>query len=191
MPPAMEAIIKDGVRINGFICPGHVAAITGSKAFNFIAEKYRLGCVITGFEPVDIMQSILMLIHQVNRHNPEVEIQYRRAVSASGNKLAQDFMNEVFEECDVNWRGFGIIPRSGLKLKKEYERFDIEKTIPVNIKYQDDNVLCICGDILRGLRIPADCSLFAKRCVPENPVGACMVSNEGACNTFYKIREDE
>ena len=191
MPPAMEAIIKDGVRINGFICPGHVATITGSAAFDFISEKYRFGCVITGFEPVDILQSILMLIRQVNLRIPKVEIQYSRAVSVSGNKLAQHYMNEVFEDCDVTWRGFGVIPESGLKLRKKYERFDIEKILPVNIKYKDDNVLCICGNILRGLKIPTDCSLFAKKCIPENPVGACMVSNEGACNTFYKIREYE
>jgi hydrogenase expression/formation protein HypD len=186
MPPAMEVIIKKGIALNGFICPGHVATITGSSAFNFIPQKYNIGCVMTGFEPVDILQSIYMLVNQVNNNSPGIEIQYKRAVTGEGNLLARKLMNDVFILCDVPWRGFGSIESSGLRLRKEYERFDAEKVIPVKIKKQKDNLLCICGDILRGIKTPVDCTLFAKTCIPENPVGACMVSGEGACNSFYK-----
>jgi hydrogenase expression/formation protein HypD len=188
MPPAMEAIIKEGVRLDGFICPGHVAAITGSGIFNFIPEKYNLGCVVTGFEPADLLQSVLMLIHQVNNRAPEVEIQYNRVVTEGGNKLARKILNEVFEPCDVQWRGLGIIPWSGLALKKEFRKFDIEKSIPLNIMERQENERCICGDILRGLKKPPDCQLFGGVCSPENPVGACMVSEEGSCNTYHKYR---
>jgi hydrogenase expression/formation protein HypD len=188
MPPAMEEIIKEGVRLDGFICPGHVATITGSGIFNFIAEKYNLGCVITGFEPTDILQSILMLVNQVNAKTPKVEIQYNRAVTEKGNIIAQRHLSQVFEPCDEQWRGFGVIPGSGLKLRKEYEKFDAEKIMPVDIKFSEEDVLCICGDILRGIKTPEDCSLFAEICTPENPAGACMVSNEGACNNSYKYR---
>ena len=188
MPPAMEAIIKEGVNLDGFICPGHVATITGSAVFNFIPEKFNLGCVITGFEPSDILQSILMLIRQVNRNTPKVEIQYSRAVTVNGNSIAQRHLSEVFEPCNAQWRGFGVIPSSGLMLRKDFERFNVENNIPVRINFQEDNELCICGEILRGLKTPDDCPLFADICFPENPLGACMVSNEGSCNTYYKYR---
>ncbi len=188
MPPAMEAIIKEGVNLDGFICPGHVATITGSAVFNFIPEKFNLGCVITGFEPADILQSILMLIRQVNRNTPKVEIQYSRAVTVNGNSIAQRHLSEVFEPCNAQWRGFGVIPSSGLMLRKDFERFNVENNIPVRINFQEDNELCICGEILRGLKTPDDCPLFADICFPENPLGACMVSNEGSCNTYYKYR---
>jgi hydrogenase expression/formation protein HypD len=188
MPPAMEAIIKEGVRLDGFICPGHVAAITGSAIFNFISESYNLSCVVTGFEPSDILQSILMLIKLVNQNTPKVEIQYNRAVTMYGNSIAQRLLNEVFEPCDTSWRGLGSIPLSGLILKKHFEEYNIENKIPVKIIDREDNEQCICGKILRGLEKPEDCPLFADICSPENPVGACMVSNEGACNTWYKYR---
>jgi hydrogenase expression/formation protein HypD len=191
MPPAMEAIINGGVKLDGFICPGHVATITGSDAFNFIAEKHDLSCVIAGFEPADILQAILMLIQQVNRNDPGVEIQYNRAVTHSGNIIAQKLLGQVFGPSDEQWRGFGVIPGSGLKLRKEYEKFDAEVMMPVNIRSDEEDTLCICGNIMRGLNTPEDCNLFAGVCVPENPVGACMVSNEGACNTWYRYRQYE
>ena len=191
MPPAMELIIKDGVRLDGFICPGHVATITGSDTFNFIPQKFSLGCVIAGFEPVDILQSILMLVRQVNRQSPEVEIQYNRAVTHAGNTIALRHMYRIFEPCDVQWRGFGVIAGSGLKLRKKYEQFNIEKMLTITIPANEENSSCICGDILRGLKTPEDCILFAGKCVPEDPTGACMVSNEGTCNTWYKYRHKE
>jgi len=191
MPPAIEAIIKDGTRLNGFICPGHVAVITGASAFKFIPEKYNLGCVITGFEPTDILYAILMLVNQANRNTPCVEIQYSRAVNADGNKIAQKYLSEIFEFSDTLWRGFGVIPASGLKLGKKYESFDAEKRFPVNVVFHEGSEACICGEILRGLKTPADCTLFGSTCLPETPAGACMVSDEGACNTYYKYKINE
>ncbi len=186
MPPVMEAIVMDGIKIDGFICPGHVAAITGSEIFRFLPVKYKLGCVIAGFEPTDILQSVRMLIRQVNAKSPDIEIQYSRVVTPVGNLIAMDQLNKVFEPCDDNWRGFGNVPASGLRLKKDFEELDAGKRIPVTVKQHRDNPLCICGDILRGLKKPENCSLFRKTCIPENPVGACMVSAEGACNTYFK-----
>jgi hydrogenase expression/formation protein HypD len=191
MPPAMESVIREGVNLNGFICPGHVAAITGSSIFNFIPERYNLGCVVTGFEPVDLLQAILMLILQVNQNTPKVEIQYNRAVTTGGNSVAKRHLTDVFEPGDEYWRGFGIIPLSGLRLRKKYEKFNAETRIPVKTHFIEENELCICGEILRGLKTPDECPLFSDICSPGNPVGACMVSDEGACNTFYKYRPDE
>jgi len=188
MPPAMETIIKEGTGLDGFICPGHVAAITGSAIFDFIPTKYKLGCVVTGFEPADILQSILMLVLQANSNTPRVEIQYSRAVTATGNLIAQKHLSAVFEPCDVAWRGFGVIEGSGLELRKEYDKFNIRIMMPVDIQSPEEDDLCICGDIMRGKKTPEDCALFAGKCLPENPVGACMVSNEGTCNTWYKYR---
>lgn len=191
MPPAMEAIAKEGIRLDGFICPGHVAAITGSDMFNFLPERYNLGCVVTGFEPTDLLQAILMLIRQVNRKSPGVEIQYSRAVTPAGNSIALRELSDVFELCDERWRGFGVISDSGLRLRNEFENLDAGKQLPANIPIREENKACICGEILRGLKKPDDCKLFRKVCNPENPVGACMVSPEGACNTFFKYLANE
>jgi hydrogenase expression/formation protein HypD len=190
MPPAMEAIVKEGTRINGFICPGHVAAVTGSSIFSFLPEKYRLGCVVTGFEPTDLLQAVLMLVEQVNSKIPKVEIQYRRAVTVAGNPLAQKNIKEVFVASDAYWRGFGTIPASGLVPGRKYEKFDAEISLPVKVKSHAENEICICSEILRGLKNPGDCPLFAEICSPENPVGACMVSGEGACSTWYRYRRE-
>lgn len=190
MPPAMEVILREGTKIDGFICPGHVAVITGSSAFEFIARKYGLACVVTGFEPTDILSAVLMLIRQVNSGRPSVEIQYRRAVSVSGNVKAQGFMNEVFEPADVEWRGLGVIPLSGLRLRDTYRRFDAV-AFPVELPESTRANGCICGDILRGVSRPPDCALFAVLCTPDNPEGACMVSEEGSCNSWYKYNSHE
>ncbi len=190
MPPAMEAIVKEGTMLDGFICPGHVAAITGSSIFDFLPKEYGIGCVITGFEPTDLLQSLLMLTQQVNSKSPKVEIQYNRAVTVSGNQTAQQYMSEVFEKCDAYWRGFGVIKSSGLTLVKDFERFSAGNFMPVTISHHEDDELCICPEILRGLKEPGECPLFAKTCSPENPVGACMVSPEGSCNTWYKYKVD-
>jgi hydrogenase expression/formation protein HypD len=191
MPPAIEEVISDGVSLNGFICPGHVAAITGSSIFNFISEKYKLGCVVTGFEPVDLLQSILMLIRQVNNGSPKTEIQYTRVVTDAGNRIAKDLINEVFILSDIRWRGFGNIKSSGLNIREKYERYNAERIFPVNIKSGKENSNCICSQILRGKKLPPDCSLFSEICDPQNPVGACMVSEEGACNVYFKYNSNE
>ncbi|MFZ2286618.1 MAG: hydrogenase formation protein HypD [Bacteroidales bacterium] len=186
MPPAMEAILGEGTHIDGFICPGHVAVITGSQAFDFIPRNYGLACVVTGFEPTDILSSVLMLVRQVNDRKPSVEIQYSRAVSSEGNTRAQGYMNEVFEPADVEWRGLGVIPLSGLRLRDRYRRFEAADAFPVQLPVVRETNRCICGDILRGKSIPSDCRLFATACTPDHPEGACMVSDEGSCNTWYK-----
>ena len=188
MPPAIETIIRDGTDLDGFICPGHVATITGSSIFKFIPEKYNLACVVTGFEPADILMSILMLVRQVNINAFKVEIEYSRAVKPDGNTIARRHMDSVFDRCNSSWRGFGPIPESGLTLNKEYERFNAEEIIPVSVTSRQENELCICGKILRGAFSPPDCPLFANICSPNNPLGACMVSNEGTCNSWYRYR---
>jgi hydrogenase expression/formation protein HypD len=190
MPPAMEAIIKDGTSVDGFICPGHVSVITGSLAYEFIPRKYNIACVIAGFEPVDLMLTVLMLINQVNRKKPVVEIQYNRAVTENGNELAKRYMQSVFETCDARWRGLGTISGSGLKLRKEFGNFDAERILsPASVSTEDEGS-CICGEILKGIKTPGDCPLFGTICTPDNPEGACMVSGEGACNSWYKYRDN-
>jgi hydrogenase expression/formation protein HypD len=186
MPPAMRAVVDGGTRVNGFICPGHVSAITGSRIYMFLPREFGIGCVIAGFEPVDILYSVLLLVRQINRDEPRVEIQYKRAVRPEGNLRAVKIMNQVFTESDDWWRGFGIIPCSGLQLREEFEEYDAWKFFHVIPREQPDEGSCMCGDILRGKYTPADCPLFGTACTPGNPAGACMVSSEGACNTFHK-----
>ncbi len=186
MPPAMEMILSEGARLDGFICPGHVAVITGAAAFEFIPRNYGLACAVTGFEPADIMLAVLMLIRQVNRGKPQVEIEYARAVSTTGNTMAGRYMHEVFEPGDTEWRGLGIIKWGGLKIRERYSRFDADIVFPVDIPEQEAETDCICGDILRGVSTPSDCPLFATACTPDHPQGACMVSAEGSCHTFFK-----
>jgi hydrogenase expression/formation protein HypD len=191
MPPAMEMLLREGTRIDGFICPGHVAVITGSAVFDFIPRRYGLACTVTGFEPADIMLAVLMLIRQVNSRKPKVEIEYRRAVSSEGNKMAQRYMREVFEPGDAEWRGLGVIQSGGLNIQERFRRFDAGIVFEVPTPAPVSETACICGDILRGISTPSDCPLFATACTPDNPQGACMVSEEGACNTFYKYNFHE
>jgi hydrogenase expression/formation protein HypD len=186
MPPAMEALIDEGVNIDGYIGPGHVSTITGSGMYQGISEKFNVGVVISGFEPVDLMQAILMLVRQIETGKPKVEIQYKRVVRPGGNTKAKALMSEVFELRDDWWRGLGILPFSGQHLKKKYERFDAEKVFDVVIEKTVEPKGCICGEILKGIKTPKDCKLFAGVCTPQNPVGACMVSGEGACQAYYK-----
>lgn len=186
MPPAMEILIDNEVNINGYICPGHVSVITGSAIYNPIVEKYGLGCVITGFEPVDLLQGILMLVKQYELKKPQVGIQYKRAVKHQGNKKALELLNEVFDSKDDWWRGLGNVPQSGFKLKKKYKKFDAELHFDIEIPESKEDKGCICGEILKGLKLPTECKLFGKVCNPENPVGACMVSSEGSCQAYFR-----
>jgi len=186
MPPAMKALLEGKeVNINGFICPGHVSAIIGSQPYYFITTQYKIPCVVCGFEPLDILQSIYMLVKQIEDGKAEVEIQYERAVKPEGNKIAMDKINEVFEVVDSDWRGIGNIPFSGLEIKDKYEKFNARK-FEVQIEETKESKRCRCGDVLRGVIIPSECSLFRKVCTPENPQGACMVSTEGTCAAYYK-----
>ena len=186
MSPAMEALIDEGVKIDGYIGPGHVSTITGSAMYRDIAQKYKLGVVISGFEPVDLLRAIYMLVLQIENHNPKVEIGYRRVVRPEGNPKARAMVAEVFELRDDWWRGLGILPKSGLGLNKKYTRFDAEKMFPVDIEETKEPAGCICGEILKGVKSPKNCKLFATVCTPQDPVGACMVSSEGACQAYYR-----
>jgi hydrogenase expression/formation protein HypD len=188
MPPAMGALIDEGVKIDGYIAPGHVSTITGSGMYEPLVKKYGVACVISGFEPVDILQSILMLINQCEQKKPSVEIQYSRVVKPEGNLRAQAVMDEVFELRDDWWRGFGILPMSGLALKANFRQFDALEHIPIEVEATREDKGCICGAILKGVNTPADCKLFAKVCTPSDPVGSCMVSHEGACHAHYKYQ---
>ncbi len=187
MPPAMRLLAEDKeVNIKGFLCPAHVSAIIGIKSYADICEKYNIPCVIAGFEPLDVLQSILMLVRQVKSENSEVENQYNRVVKASGNVRALRLIEEVFSIKDSEWRGIGVIPKSGLILSKRYAGFDIEKNMDLPEPETSIDRGCICGNVLKGIKTPPDCKLFSKKCNPDNPYGACMVSSEGACAAYYK-----
>jgi len=189
MPPVMKALVQDGVKIDGFIAPGHVTAITGTGIYRDLPETFGLGVVVSGFEPVDMMQAILMLVRQIEAGKPGVEIQYQRVVQQEGNLKALKILNTVFRLADDHWRGLGMIPLSGMKLRPRFSAFDIEKVMPLGVPVAAEPKGCICGLILRGLKKPTHCRLFAKKCTPADPVGACMVSAEGTCATYYKYRE--
>jgi len=185
-PPVIRTLLDSGeVNIQGFICPGHVSAITGSHAWEFIAKEYMIPCVVTGFEALDILQSVDMLIAQINEDRSEVEIAYRRSVCYEGNQSALKLMDMVFEPCGADWRGMGEIPDSGLKLRSTYRDFDAELTFPVTLEPVQEPKGCICGEILRGIKTPLLCPLFNQVCTPQNPVGPCMVSSEGTCSIYY------
>jgi len=186
MPPAMAALVDEGVKIDGYIAPGHVSTITGSGIYEDIANKYKLGCVISGFEPVDLMQAIYMLVRQMENNDTKVEIQYKRVVKPEGNIKAQQMLYDVFQLKDDWWRGLGILPASGLKPAKKYAMFDAEKNFDIEVEETREDKGCICGEILKGLKTPKDCKLFGKGCTPNEPVGACMVSSEGACHAYYR-----
>jgi hydrogenase expression/formation protein HypD len=186
-PPIIKALLDSGeVGIDGLICPGHVSAVIGSRPWEFAARDYGIACVVSGFEPLDILQSIYMLVEQLEKGKPAVETAYRRGVLPEGNLKAQDLMKQVFEPCPADWRGIGVVPASGLKLKAKYRRFDAGFAFSINPGPTIEPKGCICGDILRGVKTPLDCKLFSKVCTPEYPVGPCMVSSEGSCAAFYQ-----
>lgn len=187
VPPAMKALIDSpDLKIDGFILPGHVSAIIGSKPYEFISTDYKIPSVVTGFDAEDILQAITMLLDQIASNRAEVEIQYTRVVKKEGNQKAVALINEYFEPCDANWRGIGVIPMSGLALRDWASRRDIQKVMKLEIPDAAEPKGCQCGYVLRGLKIPTDCRLFGKGCTPEHPIGACMVSTEGSCAAYYK-----
>ena len=188
MPEAMAALIQEGIPIDGYIGPGHVSTIAGSKIFNSLSKTYNIPVVISGFEPVDLVQSIYMLVKMIMENRGGVEIQYKRLVTEPGNLKAQRIVNETFEVDTQHWRGIGPIPNSGLKIRKEYEMFDVEKQWPITVEKSNEPKGCICGKILKGLKKPTDCKLFGKTCNPSHPVGACMVSSEGSCQAYYNYQ---
>lgn len=186
IPPAMDFLLEGGFNIDGFIDPGHVSAITGTGPYLEMTKKYRVPQVITGFEPLDVLMAIFMILKQISNNAPDVENEYWRIVKPQGNKIARELMDEVFEPCSKEWRGLPVIPDASLKIRPEYSDYD------ACIKH-DMDVLQIegcdcpqCGNILKGLSNPVDCDLFGNLCTPENPVGACMVSSEGTCNIAFR-----
>lgn len=189
--PPIKAILESGeARIDAFIAPSHVSVITGAKIYEDIAKTYKTPVVVTGFEPVDILDAILRIIRQLKDKKSDVEIQYSRVVSWEGNKKAQELIDRYFELREkFRWRGIGDIPYSALKLKPDFRYLDAEyifKDKLDKILPSEDHTLCICGDILKGVAKPIQCKLFGKICNPSNPVGSCMVSSEGACSAYYR-----
>ena len=174
------------VPLDGFIGPAHVSTVIGSRPYEFFAEEYRKPVVIAGFEPLDVMQAILMLVRQVNDGRAEVENEFSRAVSRDGNLKAQDRVAEVFElRREFEWRGLSVVPYSALKIRQKYAAFDAERRFGLHYRSVSDHKACDCGAILRGVKSPQDCRLFGTVCTPENPIGSCMVSSEGACAAHY------
>ena len=186
--PALETLLQNpDLQLDGFIGPGHVSMVIGVQPYHFIAEHYHKPLVVSGFEPLDILQSIWMLLKQMVENRCEVENQYNRLVQTEGNTVAINAINKVFEvRDDFEWRGLGDIPKSGLKIRLEYAKFDAEAkfTLP-NLKVADHKA-CQCGEILKGVLKPWECKVFGTACTPEMPIGSCMVSSEGACAAYYK-----
>ena len=192
IPPALKALVESpDLRIDGLICPGHVSTIIGAEPYRTAAEQFGVPCVVAGFEPVDILQAIALLVDQIEAGEARVEIQYRRAVKANGNPKARAAMEEVFVECDSVWRGLGVLPLSGLEIAPAYGALNADRIYDIPLVEGREPAGCICGEILRGLEQPPACPLFRKTCTPENPVGACMVSSEGTCAAYYKYSDGD
>ncbi len=188
IPPAMQALIHDpAIRIDGFLCPGHVSIVIGAAAYTFLAQTGK-PAVITGFEPIDVLEGILMILEQLVEQRPAVAIQYGRGVAPEGNAKARAVLEEVFTTRDAEWRGLGTIPASGLAFQDAYHDFDALRRFEVPEIRSIEVKGCACGDVLRGAIIPDQCPLFGKGCTPINPVGPCMVSGEGSCAAYYKYR---
>jgi len=187
VPPAMEAILgSPDNRVQGFLAAGHVCAVMGYWEYEPIAERHAIPIVVTGFEPLDLLEGIHKTVLALEAGRTGVENQYARAVTRDGNRPAQAILGEVFEVCDRKWRGIGAIPGSGFRLREAYARFDAERRFDVGALTAEESPLCIAGAILQGLKKPHECSAFGSRCTPEKPLGAPMVSAEGACAAYYK-----
>ncbi len=187
MPGALEAIVSDPrLKVDALILPGHVSTIIGIKPYKFLAEAYGVPGVITGFEPVDVLQGIAMIMRQLHEGRSEIEIAYARGVMPQGNPVALAAIEEVFETCTATWRGLGDIPGSGYRIREQYARFDAVRRFSPEVEPTRDPKGCRCGDVLRGIMAPSECPLFRKVCTPENPVGPCMVSSEGSCAAYFR-----
>jgi hydrogenase expression/formation protein HypD len=191
VPPAMKALLADSeLNVDGFILPGHVSVITGRKTFDFIASEYGIPAVVAGFEPIDIIEAISLLLKQIADKRAETINGYTRLVSEEGNIRAKKAIEEVFEPADAPWRGFGLIPESGLFFRKAYTDFDAAARFPVEVP---DSMLpegCSCGEVLKGKIKPDQCPLFSTACTPSDPTGPCMVSSEGACAAYFNYGDE-
>jgi hydrogenase expression/formation protein HypD len=190
VPEALRALVNDpDVQINAFILPGHVSTIIGLEPYRFLAEEYGVPSVITGFEPVDMLQGIYMLLAQIAEGRAEVEIAYHRAVAPEGNPQARKMLDEVFAPAPADWRGIGVIPGTGLAIREEFAHYDATKRVPVTPPEVREIKGCQCGDVLRGVVLPFECKLFGRGCTPEHPIGPCMVSSEGSCAAYYRYTD--
>jgi hydrogenase expression/formation protein HypD len=186
VPPAIEALLSsNNNNIQGFLAAGHVCTVMGYSEYFSIVEKYNVPIVVTGFEPIDILQGILLTVKQLESGKAEVQNQYSRVVTKEGNVAAQKLLEEVFERTERKWRGIGNIPSSGFKLKDQYSDYDAEKIFKVENIETEESPLCIAGEVLQGIKKPVECSAFGKECTPERPLGAPMVSTEGACAAYF------
>lgn len=189
VPPAVEALLKsESNRVQGFLAAGHVCTIMGYEEYISLAEKYKVPIVVTGFEPLDILQGILMVVTQLEEGRAKVENQYARVVKKEGNRSAQEMIFHVFEVSHRAWRGIGEIPESGYRLRDEFSSFDAEKKFELSSVATEESPLCMAGNILRGLNKPNECTAFGKQCTPEHPLGAPMVSSEGACAAYFHYK---
>ncbi len=187
VPPALKVILEDKeIQVDGFLMPAHVSTMIGYEPYRFVVNEYGIPSVIAGFEALDILAAITMLIRQFNAKSSALENEYKRFAKSQGNKKAISLMNELFEPVNAIWRGFSIIPDSGLKLRRKYSHMDIEEVQPVKVDEIPEPKGCLCADIVKGKGKPIECRLFGKKCTPQNPVGACMVSSEGTCAAYYK-----
>ena len=187
MPGALEVIINDpALKLDALILPGHVSTIIGAEPYRFLAENYGIPGVITGFEPVDVLQGIAMIMRQLHEGRADIEIAYARGVMPEGNPVALAAIDEVFETCSATWRGLGEIPGSGYRIREEFADFDAMRRFQPDVEEVREHKGCRCGDVLRGIMAPSECPLFRKVCTPENPVGPCMVSSEGSCAAYYR-----
>lgn len=187
VPAALRALVNDPeVRIDALLLPGHVSTVIGLEPYRFLSDEFGIPGVIAGFEPVDILQGIAMLLKQRAEGRAEIEIAYARGVMATGNVVAQRTTDEVFEPADADWRGLGTIPGSGMRIRDRYERFDALKRLDVRPEPTRELKGCRCGDVLRGIIVPSECRLFGRACVPEHAIGPCMVSSEGSCAAYYR-----
>jgi len=187
VPPALETLMSlEDVQLDGFILPGHVSVIIGLKAYRPFFDRHSIPCVAAGFEPADILQAVSMLVEMIETGKPDLDNAYPRAVTEQGNTKAQKILQDIFEPTDACWRGIGMIPQSGLKIRAEYAVHDAEKQFELQVPEPKIPPGCACGDILTGKKIPPDCKLYRKVCTPTDPVGPCMVSTEGTCAAYYR-----
>jgi hydrogenase expression/formation protein HypD len=192
VPPAMRTILASPYnQVQAFLAAGHVCAVMGYWEYPPIAEEFRVPIVVTGFEPVDLVEGLLLTVRQLEAGRHEVENAYGRAVTREGNQPAQALIDQVFETCDRKWRGIGVIPASGWRLRGEFTAFDAERRFGVTGIHTHESPLCISGQVLQGRRKPGECPAFGKECTPEHPLGATMVSSEGACAAYYRYRRQD
>lgn len=187
VPPALRMLLDDPeVHVDGFLLPGHVAVVTGTDVFNFLSDEYHIPGIVTGFEPLEILRSLVRLMQQKTEGRFDVRNEYGTVVRKEGNPISRQILEQVYEPVDAEWRGIGTIPLSGLQMKQAYEDYDIEKVIPIDTVSVPRRTACRCGEVLRGIVTPPECPLFGKACVPTHAIGPCMVSVEGVCAAWYK-----